>query len=45
MHRNFKIYGGEVERSNIQEQIVATVWALLIIGMLAGSLLGAVWAR
>jgi hypothetical protein len=40
MHRNLKIYGGEAERSHVQEEIVSTVWALLIVGMIAGSLLG-----
>jgi hypothetical protein len=39
MHRNLKAYGDGAERSHVQEGVVATIWAALLLGMFTASLL------
>ena len=39
MNRNLRIYGPEAKRSHAQEAVVASVWTLLLILMVVGSIL------
>ena len=39
MHRNLRIYRDEVRRSHVREGMVATVWAILFVGMFVAAAL------
>ena len=38
MHRNLKVYAHEAKRSHVQEAVVASIWMLMILLIIAGSL-------
>ena len=40
MKRDLRIYEHEADRSHVRETIVASIWTLVFIGMIAARLLG-----